>query len=140
MGNWASKGVTLDPIDFDGDSITFVVKRLLVEDMQILLKFYKPESGTLAFDDPLEVCRTAQGIFPRYILSQIGMKKEDGTEFTLEEFNEATSEFYFVPLVGALFGALIGASTLKGQEKNSVPPTLKLSEALGGQSVVIAQD
>jgi len=123
MGSWSNKSVVLDPIEFDGDMIVFSTKRLLVEDMQILMKFYDKETGNLAFSDPLEVCKTAGSIFPNYITDVKGMFS-DGVEMSVTEFLEASKEFYFVPLIGALFGALISASTVKSKEKNSAPPAL----------------
>lgn len=118
MGNWTSKGVVLPPIEFDGDSVTFTVKRLLVEDMLTLSKHFDKANGTLKFESPLEVCQTAQSIFPKYVTGIVGMTNGDGGNVTVEEFIEASKEFYFVPLIGELFGALINASTVKAQEKN----------------------
>ena len=125
MGNWSTNGVELEPIEFDGDSITFTVKRLLVEDMLVLSKYFNRETGALSFGSPLEVCQTAQEIFPKYIQKVGGMFKANGSAMTAEEFLTASKDFYFVPLVGQLFTALISASTVKATEaKNSEPPSV----------------
>lgn len=127
MGNWTNKTVVLEPLEFDGDKIVFTVKRLLVEDMQTLSKFFDGSSGSLKFNNPLDVCKTAQEIFPKYVTALNGLNKEDGSAVTVEEFMEASKEFYFVPLVGQLFASLISVSTVKSIEKNSVPPTVESS-------------
>lgn len=128
MGNWSTNGVVLEPIEFDGDSITFTVKRLLVEDMLVLSKYFSKETGALSFGSPLEVCQTAQEIFPKYIQDVRGLLKADNVAMTPEEFLGASKDFYFVPLVGQLFTALITASTVKAVEaKNSEPPSVALS-------------
>lgn len=129
MGNWSSKGVVLPPIEFDGDSITFTVKRLLVEDMMVLSKHFNQKNGALQFESPLEVCQTAQSIFPKYVQGINGMLDEDGKPVTVEGFVEATKEFYFVPLIGELFTSLLTVSTVKAQAKNSAPLSVASSEA-----------
>lgn len=117
--------MVLAPIEFDGDSITFTVKRLLVEDMLLLSKHFDKANGTMKFESPLEVCQTAQSIFPKYVTGIGGMTNCDGGNVTVEDFLVAAKEFYFVPLIGELFGALITASTAKVQEKNSAPPSVE---------------
>jgi hypothetical protein len=125
MGNWTNKTVVLEPIEFDGDKIVFTVKRLLVEDMQVLSRFYDNSSGNLQFSSPLDVCKTAQEVFPKYVQAINGMSKEDGSAMTVEEFMEASKEFYFITLIGQLFAGLIAASTVKSKEKNSAPPSVE---------------
>lgn len=123
MGNWTSKSVVLEPIEFDGDSITFHVKRLLVEDMQVLAKYFDGSKGMMSFDNPLDVCKTAQEIFPKYVTGIKGLLDAEGHEVSVEQFLEASKEFYFVPLIGELFAKLIDVSTAKAQLKNSAPPS-----------------
>lgn len=123
MGNWTSKTVTLPPIPFDGDQVAFTVKRLLTEDMLTLAKFYNQENGTLRFSNPIEVSKVAQEILPKYVVAMDGLLTAEGAKMGAAEFVEASKEFYFVPLVGALFGELISVSTVRAQEKNSVPPS-----------------
>jgi len=120
MGSWSSKPVVLPPIAFDGDDITFSVKRLLVEDMMLLSNHFK--DGKMVFESPMQVCETAAKILPKYVTAIEGMSTADGA-MTLEQFTEATAEFYFVPLIGELFAKLITVSTVGGQAKNSVPPS-----------------
>jgi len=118
MGNWSSKAVVLPPIEFDGDSIVFSVKRLLTEDMLVLMRNFNQGTGKLEFSNPLEVCQTAQLILPKYVTDIQGMSSADGIPVTAEEFIKAASEFYFVPLMGALLAALIDVSTVGTQAKN----------------------
>ena len=123
MGNWTSD-VKLAPIEFDGDAITFHVKRLLIEDMSDMMKNFNPETQKLSFGAPSEVCELAARIIPKYVTRMAGMNKGDGTAFTIEEFMAVSNEFYFVPLIGQLFGELVSASVVgKSDEKNSVPPS-----------------
>lgn len=124
MGNWTNKPIQLPEIQFDGDDITFTVKRLLVEDMLVLSKHFNAEKGVLSFGSPLEVCKTAQELFPKYVVGVAGLQTAEATPVSLAEFLEAVKDFYFVPLVGELFTALIVASTVKADErKNSEPPS-----------------
>jgi len=120
MGNWTKGSVKLEPIEFDGEQVVFHAKRLLVEDMLVLSKHFNGDK--MVFASPMEVCQTAAGILPKY-LTAISGYKVDGADMTLEEFLAAAQEFYFVPLVGALFGRLVAISTAKGMEKNLPPPS-----------------
>lgn len=135
MGNWTNKPVVLPAIDFDGDKVVLTVKRLQVEDMQVLSKFYDRATGVLRFNDPLEVVAVAGTLFPKYIVGISGMTTADGDEVTVEDFIASCKEFYFVPLIGQLFSELVGCSTVRSKAKNSVPPTPSSSEALGGESL-----
>lgn len=116
MGNW-TKEVRLPEIEFDGDTVVFTVTRMLVEDMQMLSKFFDKDSGTLKFTDNLEVCGLAKTILPRRVVKIEGMKKADGTDMTREEYLAVASEFYFAELNGQLFGELMSVSVVKQQEK-----------------------
>lgn len=123
MGNWCPT-VKLEPIEFDGDVVSVEASRLLVEDMADLMKNVDPVSKKLRFDDPSQVCSMASRLLPKYVKSFSGYIKADGTAMTREEFVAAASEFYFVPLVGRIFAALMAESTVGGaQAKNSVPPS-----------------
>ena len=125
MGKWTNAGIPVEPIGFDGDNVSFTLKRLRVEDMGLLAKNFDASSKTMKFNDPLEMCQLASKILPKYIVSMSGYIKGDGTEMTLDEFlKEAVSEFYFVPVVSVLFGELVGISTIpKDAEKNLQPPS-----------------
>lgn len=123
MGNWSSKPVVLEPIEFDGDKVVVTVKRLLVEDMQMLAKYFDRDKGTMRFESPLEMCKAASDIMPKYVTGIDGLIDGDGVRVTLEEFHKAVGEFYFVPLSGAIFQGLVRVSTAKAQEKNSAPPS-----------------
>lgn len=125
MGQWSSKPVKLDPIAFDGDNITFTVKRLLVPDMMVLNKYIVGDK--LAFSAPLEMVNVATEILPKYVIGIDGMTA-DGEAVTPEQFINSIGEFYFVPLIGQLFTALIAASTVGQQTKNSAPPSPNSSE------------
>jgi hypothetical protein len=138
MGNWTNKAVPLDEIEFDGDKIQFFARRMLVEEMQLLSKYHDKASGKLKFDDPLEVCTVAQSFFPRALVGVKGLRSGEGVEMTIEDFLEASKEFYFVPLIGEVFAKLIAISTIKASAKNSVPPTPESSEALGGEKPATA--
>ena len=120
MGKWTAS-VTLDSIEFDGDKIVFTVGRLLTEDMTVMSKYFEPETGKLKFNSNTEICEIAADILPKRVVSMSGMTKADGTEFTLTEFIAASKEFYFAPLLGELFGKLMGISVVGAQTKNSVP-------------------
>lgn len=134
MANWSNKAVVLPAIPFDGDKVVFTAKRLLVEDMQVMAKFWDRASGKLVFKDPLDVSKTAAELVPKYIVGISGLIDSDGVTVSLESFKESASEFYFVPLMGALFAELMSISTAKGHEKNSAPPSPESSAALGGQN------
>jgi hypothetical protein len=122
MSNWMPD-VELDPIMFDGDVVNFKVKRLLVEDMNLVTQNYDRISGTLKFSGPEEMSALAARIVPKYVREVRGLKKADGTLFQLEEFKGVIAEYYFAPLVGSLFAALMSASIVKEDEaKNSVAP------------------
>lgn len=123
MGNWSSKPVILDPIEFDGDKVVVTVKRLLMEDMQAISKYFDREKGVMRFDSPLEVCKAAADIMPKYVVGIDGMVDGDGSRVTLEEFHKAVGEFYLVPLFGGIFQGLVRVSTARAQEKNSAPPS-----------------
>jgi len=129
MAKWSNKPVVLEPISFDGDSVVFTAKRLLVEDMQTMSKFFNKERGAMVFNSPLEVCTLAAEIFPKYIVELQGLTKDDGTAVTRDEFLEAAKEFYFVPLISALFAGLMQISTVRSSEKNSAPPSPESSVA-----------
>lgn len=122
MGNWTAE-TNLDPIEFDGDSITFTVSRLLVEDMAEVMKNYDPKTEKLTFADPAAVCSLAAKIVPKYVKRVSGMKKPDGSEFTAAEFSTVVcKEFYFTGLLGALFGGLVSVSVVgQAAAKNSAP-------------------
>lgn len=117
MGHWTKHGVRLPAIEFDGDSIVFEVTRLRTEDMLELSKFYDKTKGAMVFGSPAEVCTVAAAILPKYIKSIDGMTA-DGAPVTVELFETMVSEFYFVPLIGALLAHLITVSTVGAQEKN----------------------
>ena len=120
MGNWNSSGVTLPPIEFDGDSITFVVSRLLMEDMLVIKKHIDVEKGVLRFNDPLELISLAKITLPKYIKSMSGLKDSAGVEVPLETFLTAClPEVYFSALVGQLFADLLSVSSARGLEKKS---------------------
>ncbi|MFA6213542.1 MAG: hypothetical protein WC714_29160 [Candidatus Obscuribacterales bacterium] len=123
MGNWSSKPVVLDPIEFDGDQVVVTVKRLLMEDMQAISKYFDREKGVMRFDSPLEVCKAAADIMPKYVVGVDGMMDDAGGRVTLEDFHKAVGEFYLVPLFGAIFQGLVFVSTAKAKEKNSAPPS-----------------
>lgn len=127
MGNWTNKPVALEPIKFDGDSVVFTASRLLVEDMMVLSKHFDQAKGVMRFNSPLEVCAMAGDILPKYIKSISGYTI-DGQPMTLDEFFMAVREFYFVPLVGELFGKLVLISSVGVQEKNSAAPSPESSE------------
>lgn len=122
MGNWTTRPVELQPIEFDGDTIKISVKRLLMADMQELSKYFDRDKGVMRFDSSLEVCKAAANIMPKYVVSIEGMIT-DGRPVTLEEFHAATGEFYLAPLFGEIFSQLIEVSTAKAQKKNSAPPS-----------------
>ena len=122
MGKWTND-VTLQPIAFDGDSITFTVKRLLTEDMGVLLQHYDAEKGVIRFESQDKLAAVAAEIFPKYITGISGMTKADGTAFTVDEFVAVAKEFYFAPVIGQLFAQIMVASTVGAAEKNSEPPS-----------------
>ena len=104
--------------------------RLLVEDMAELMNNVDPVTKKLRFENQSQVCSMASRLLPKYLKSISGYKKADGSAMSLEEFIAATTEFYFVPLVGVIFAELMAASTVKAtQEKNSAAPSPVLSEA-----------
>lgn len=121
MGKWTAE-VTLDPIQFDGDTITITAKRLLAADISIIFEKYDAETGKLRFANNAELAKVTADIFPKYITSISGMTKGDGTPFTVAEFVEASKEAYFIPLIAELFSALMQISTVKAEEKNSDLP------------------
>jgi hypothetical protein len=110
--------VRLDPIEFDGDKVVFTVKRLLVEDMLVLSKHFDADKKKMVFASPMEVCKTASEVLPKYVLAIDGYSKAVGTALTVAEFLEAAKEFYFVQLVGELFGHMVSISTAGVQAKN----------------------
>lgn len=111
MGKWSSN-VVLEPIEFDGDKVVFSANRLLVDDMLVLSKYFDKDKGTIAFGSAMDVCKVAGEVLPKYITNITGMTKADNTPMTKDEFLQAAKEFYFVPLVGELFGRLVQASTV----------------------------
>lgn len=118
MGKWAGGGVKLEPIEFDGDSITFTVNRLKVSDMAPLAKHFQADGAMLTFSSQLEVCSVAAETLPRYVLTVEGMTKADGSAMTKDEFCAALPDFYFAELLGTLLTRLIEASTPGRAEKN----------------------
>lgn len=133
MGKWVAE-VTLEPIEFDGDKITFTAKRLLAEDMGVVLQNYDSEKETLRFASHGDLAKVAADIFPKYVTAIDGMTKGDGTPFTVPEFIAASKEFYFMPLVTGLFTRIMGISSVGKEAKNSEPPAPVSLEASGGQS------
>lgn len=121
MGNWSEKGVVVAPIEFDGDTICFTIKRILVEDMMQLSKYIV--DNKLIFDNPLEACKLAQAVIPKYIISMTGLRKADGSEMTIAEFAGASAEVYFIALIGKLFSELIATGNVGGASKNLPPPS-----------------
>lgn len=123
MGSWTPT-VKLGPFEFDGDQVTVVATRLLVEDMAELMKHVDPVSKKLRFDDPSQLCSMASRIIPKYLKAVEGCMKADGAAMSVDELAVASGEFYFVPLIGRVFAELMAASTVKGTEaKNSEAPS-----------------
>ena len=119
MGQWTQDGVPVEPILFDGDEVRFTLKRLLVEDMERMAVNFDTATKIMRFENPMEACKLASNLIPKYVLAINGCKKANGIEMTLEEFREAAMEFYFVPLLGQLFARLVTISVVgKEQEKN----------------------
>lgn len=111
MGNWVSPTVTLEPINFDGDSIVFKARRLTVASMSKLAGHF--DGSKLSFATQLDLAAVAATVLPDHIEAQAGWKKPDGSEFSREEFVPLFGEFYFAPLVGELLTKLIDASTVR---------------------------
>lgn len=128
MGKWSNQDVTLEPIAFDGDAVVFTVSRLTVEDMLVLSKHFDTERGTMRFSSPMEVCAAASTVLPARVKAVSGYRKSDGEAMTLDEFLSAAKEFYFVPLISALFAALVGISVVGTSEKNLPAPSPESSE------------
>ncbi len=139
MGKWTAE-VTLEPVEFDGDTITFTAKRLLASDMGVVLQHYDSEKQTLRFANQSEMAKVAADIFPKYVTSISGMTKGDGTPFTVTEFIEASKEFYFMPLVTGLFSGIMAISSVGKEAKNSEPPAPALSEVSGGQNTATSAE
>jgi hypothetical protein len=140
MGKWTNE-VVLDPIEFDGDIITFTAKRLLAEDMALILQNYDKEKEVLRFANEAEMSKMTAAIFPKYVTKIEGMTKGGGEQFTVTEFVEASKEFYFVPLVGKLFSGIMKISTVGGlQAKNSTSPAPVPLEGSGEQSLATSAE
>ena len=123
MGKWTAE-VILDPIEFDGDTIVFTVKRILAEDMGIVMKHYKAgPDGTakLTFSDAAEMSVVVADVFPKYVTHISGMNKADGVPFTIDEFVQVAKENYFVPLIGQIFSGLMAASTVQDLKNSATP-------------------
>lgn len=122
MGSWSNKAVRLEPIEFDGDAIHFQVKRLRIEDASVVMKFYDREAKRMRFNDPMELVAAAASIIPKYVVEVEGMKDAEGAHLTVEQFAEASKDFYFMPLLSQLFVGLMTVSVMsKADEKNSGP-------------------
>ncbi len=122
MGNWAATTV-LPPIDFDGDSISLTVTRVLTEDMGVLSKYHNADKKAVVFADHIELCKMAASWVKKYVREVKGMTKSTGEPMTVNELGDAAGEFYFVAFNIAFFTALSKVSTLSQVEaKNSVPP------------------
>lgn len=132
MSKWLPD-VTLAPIAFDGDSVVFRIKRLLVEDLNVLMSNYDRATGKLLYKSPEEVAEIAAKVVPKYVLAVDGLRKGDGAPFTLEEFLSVIPEAYFMPLVGALLVGLMSESVVKN-EKNSVAPPPEQPAASGAEN------
>jgi hypothetical protein len=134
MSNWMPD-VTLEPIDFDGDSVVLRVQRLKTDDMHVVLQNYDRATGKLSFGSPEEMSELAARLVPKYVLGMDGLKKQDGTPMTLPEFVAAAGEYYFSTLVGALFVQLMGVSVVKVDDaKNSVAPPPVQQAASGAET------
>lgn len=129
MGNWSTGSVKLNPIEFDGDTVIFHAKRLLMEDMLTLAKHFDAAAGVMRFADPAAVCKIAADILPKYMTDIEGMVDKDGMPVPLETLLAAAGEFYFAPLLGRIFVELVTISMVGSQLKNSDPPSPASSEA-----------
>jgi hypothetical protein len=115
MGTW-TKDVELDVIEFDGDKIQVSVTRIRSEDMRAVLSNYDAD-GTATGDAAQKVVRIAQELTPKYITKISGMKKPDGTEWTLAELIEVAGDYYFAPLIASIYAGLLEHSTVQSVKK-----------------------
>jgi hypothetical protein len=106
-------------VDFEGDTVTAVMKPLRYEDF-LLLQALIEGTGRKPLEDMTEEERDAQSkndmqlvtkyaeILPRYVLRLDGMADAAGASLTIQEVCEVV---YFMPLVGQLGSALIQSAT-----------------------------
>lgn len=128
MGNWSRK-TSLEPIEFDGDTVVCEVNRLKVADMiKLSAKMKKNETSgrvELTFNDSMELLKIASELLPTYVTAINGLSMAGGTPMDIKTFhNEALTEFYFVELIGMILAGLMEVSSVnKENEKNLDAPS-----------------
>lgn len=142
MGGF-SKTVKLRPVHFDGDEVQITVERLKTEDMVDLSEVLNFDDGAtkLTFKDSVQLCQVASKVVPKYVKAVAGLRFEDGTEMTLDEFHTLIpKEFYFMELVGDVLGQLVEVSTVQDhEEKNSESPSDGALKALSKEPPAVLE-
>ncbi len=114
MSKWVAKPVAFE-VDFDGDHISITADRLKIKDMSALVgkrfDLSTPEGQ-------MGVCEIGAEILPKYLKTFDGLIDADGNAISLDVYLSNLDEFYFAPLTASILLNLIGASSIKGNEKN----------------------
>lgn len=106
-------------VEFDGDKVTFVLRRLKRSHMQVLAPYIKTGADgdmKLTFPETMELMGAAAQVLPDVVKSMEGLTIQ-GRPATLEEILDET---YFMNFLGEVMGVLIQNSTTRAEdEKNS---------------------
>jgi len=107
--------VVIFTTEFDGDQITFKMRRLLRRHVVKLAPHVSQNGETLSFSGQMELMDIAAKIVPDVVESMTGLVIEgrDGT------INEVLDEAYFAPLLGNLLVEMLRHCSAGNAEKNS---------------------
>lgn len=110
-------------VEFDGDKVTFVLRRLKRSHMQVLAPYIKTNADgemKLTFPETMELMGAATQVLPDVVKSMEGLTIQ-GRPATLDEILDET---YFMNFLGGVMGVLIQNSTMRAEdEKNSAAPS-----------------
>ena len=102
--------------EFDGDTITFKLRRLKQKHMLLLSPHLEKMSGDdvkISFTDAMEAEDVLSKIIPDCIDSMEGLKTADGAVLNVSDI---VGELYFSRLIGKIMGKLYEISSPKGDE------------------------
>ena len=127
MGNFTP--VVKESLDFDGDSIEVVFKRLKNKQQLLLIPHINEKEEQdikLRFKGFSDLAIVASQILPENIVSMRGLKSADGNELSISDIIE---EAYFSPLIVRIIGLMMASSSVRTYEKNSDAPLTQSSAA-----------
>ena len=126
-----TKEIQLGPFEFDGDSITLVVRRLKRKDLKKIQPFLMSDGkGSITVDplQSLDMIDSIAPILPKRVISVSGFSPESETEKALEIILD---ESYFLNLLVDMITQLMEKSFYKPgkkEEKKSDNPSTNLPQ------------